>query len=382
MKTDWPLKKLGDIASINAGGTPSRTRSDYWGGNIPWVKISEMLNDPVLTTEEMITKEGLENSSAKIFKRGTILLSIFATVGRISELGIDASTNQAIAGIYPHGDIDRTFLKYYLTAISGIIVKKGRGGAQSNINLSILKDQTIVVPPLEKQKKIVERLNAIRRAQELNSRLITKTQELYESDLAKELNSGIAEIKKLTDVCDVRDGTHDSPTYYDQGVPLVTSKNLKETGIDFEDVNFISNKDHEQISKRSKVDNGDILYGMIGTIGNPVLVNKIREFSIKNVGLIKFTKSSIDNRFVYYFLCSSLVKSQVKKFARGGTQKFVSLGNLRDIKIPVPTQQVQKSIVEKLDAIQNYKNLLRAQRKLYQELFDSVLHKSLAGELD
>src|SRR5215467_3024267 len=89
------------------------------------------------------------------------------------------------------------------------------------------------------------------------------------------------------DVIDVRDGTHDTPAQVGEGIPLITSKNLRPEGIDFRDVTYISEADYLEIEKRSGVDDGDVLFGMIGTIGNPVVVRKDRRFSIKNVALFK-----------------------------------------------------------------------------------------------
>lgn len=156
-------------------------------------------------------------------------------------------------------------------------------------------------------------------------------------------------------VMDVRDGTHDSPKSVEAGIPLVTSKNLVGGKIDFSTCNLITEDDHIAISKRSAVDDGDILYAMIGTIGNPVIVEKQFEFSIKNVALFKFGKSNqVYNRYIYHFLNSDLAVRQFKSNSRGGTQKFVSLGNIRDLQIPLPPLAEQKriaAILDKADAI-------------------------------
>nr|WP_275975024.1 restriction endonuclease subunit S [Shewanella gaetbuli] len=160
---------------------------------------------------------------------------------------------------------------------------------------------------------------------------------------------------EANDVMDVRDGTHDSPKAVDEGIPLVTSKNLVGGKVDFSTCNLISMEDHEAISKRSSVDDGDILYAMIGTIGNPVIVEKSREFSIKNVALFKFTKGTeVYNRYIYHFLNSNLAIRQFQSNSRGGTQKFVSLGNIRSLQIPLPPLDEQKriaAILDKADAI-------------------------------
>ncbi|WP_445354270.1 restriction endonuclease subunit S [Microbulbifer sp. EKSA008] len=171
------------------------------------------------------------------------------------------------------------------------------------------------------------------------------------------------------DVIDVRDGTHDSPAPVDDGVPLVTSKNLVNGAIDFSTCTYISQEDHEAISRRSAVDNGDILYAMIGTIGNPVIVDKIHEFSIKNVALFKFKDDSVFNRYIFHFLNSALAKQQFRSKSRGGTQKFVSLGNMRELEIPLPPLKEQKRIAAILDKADN----LRRKRQQAIQLADEFL---------
>jgi type I restriction enzyme S subunit len=159
----WKWVRLGSVCEkITAGGTPSRSKKEYWeNGNIPWVKISDMKSEYVTNTEEFITEEGLKNSSAKIFPKGTILFTLFATLGRVSILSIDATTNQAIAGVFEKKDlVDKDFLFYYLTSIQHQWLNKSKGVTQENINQTILKNVLIPLPPLEEQKRIVASLEA------------------------------------------------------------------------------------------------------------------------------------------------------------------------------------------------------------------------------
>ena len=180
---------------------------------------------------------------------------------------------------------------------------------------------------------------------------------------------------KANDVMDVRDGTHDSPKYIDSGIPLVTSKNLRNGEIDFSSCQFITPEDHAAISKRSAVDEGDILYAMIGTIGSPVIVKKDRAFSIKNVALFKFNNDEIFNRYFYHFLRSALVQQQFDRNKRGGTQKFVSLGNLRALQIPLPPLPEQKRIAAILDKADQ----LRQKRQQAITLADDFLRSVFPG---
>ncbi|MBT6940121.1 MAG: hypothetical protein HN994_06990 [Candidatus Marinimicrobia bacterium] len=162
---------------------------------------------------------------------------------------------------------------------------------------------------------------------------------------------------KLGEVCDVRDGTHDSPKYQLEGYPLITSKNVKDGEINFSNVNLISEDDLNKINKRSKVDNGDIIMPMIGTIGNPIVVKKDREFGIKNVALIKFyDDSKVDNHFLKVMLDSRIFATQYAQFARGATQKFISLKFIRGLQIPLPPLSTQKEIVAQIEAEQEMVN--------------------------
>lgn len=155
---------------------------------------------------------------------------------------------------------------------------------------------------------------------------------------------------RFSEVLDVRDGTHDTPKYVFDGVPLVTSKNLVDGYIDFETTKLISYEDAEQINMRSAVDNDDILFAMIGTIGNPVLVKKDREFCIKNMALFKAVSRDLFS-MDYLLLYLQNEQHTMKKKASGGVQSFVSLGFLRNYLLPLPPLAEQKRIVAKLEEI-------------------------------
>ena len=144
----------------------------------------------------------------------------------------------------------------------------------------------------------------------------------------------------MNDISDVRDGTHDSPKYQNTGHPFVTSKNVKDGFINYDDIQFISDEDFNEINKRSKVDVNDILMGMIGTIGNMALIRTEPDFAIKNVALIKDTKQ-INYLYLYHFLHSPFIEKQLSSGMDGGTQKFVSLGNVRNLDIVYPSEVEQ-----------------------------------------
>ena len=190
---------------------------------------------------------------------------------------------------------------------------------------------------------------------------------------------------KLNVVCDVRDGTHDSPTYVEEGIPLVTSKNLKGGKVVFDNINYITNEDHEIISKRSRVDIGDVLFAMIGTIGNPVLINDMpREFSIKNVALFK-SRNIINDKFIYYYVQSFMYMKALEKNLKGSTQKFIALGKLRESYISLPPLKEQQRIVDKIESLfenlDKAKELIEEARDDFEKRKSAILEKAFRGEL-
>ena len=190
------------------------------------------------------------------------------------------------------------------------------------------------------------------------------------------------------EILDIRDGTHDTPKYIsEQTYPLVTSKNLKNGVIDFSNIKYISEQDFTEINKRSKVDIGDILFAMIGTIGNPVLVKTEPHYSIKNIGLFKNPLKIIKSELVKYYLDSLNFYSQLeeRQFLKGTTQKFIPLGHLRNIHFPLAPLPIQRAIVSKIEAlfsdldngIANFKKA-QEQLKIYRQ---AVLKKAFEGKL-
>jgi type I restriction enzyme, S subunit len=150
--TSWTVTSLGDQAKLQSGGTPARDRPEYWSkGDIPWVKTGEIDYRIILTTEERITQEGLRNSAAKIFPKGTLLMAMYGqgvTRGKVGLLGIDAATNQACAAITPHDEqsVSTRFLYYYLQFHYETLRQMGHGANQRNLNSALIKGFCFAFP--------------------------------------------------------------------------------------------------------------------------------------------------------------------------------------------------------------------------------------------
>jgi restriction endonuclease S subunit len=171
---------LSEVCKIGSGGTPQRSDKRYFGGSIPWVKTTEVRNEEITSTGESLTNEGLRNSSAKLYPKGSLLVAMYgqgATRGRTAKLAIDAATNQACAVLYNiDPSIDTDFLWYFLMSKYEAIRALASGNNQPNLNAEMIANLRIPLPPLAVQRQIVERVAAgredIAREQEAVDRLV------------------------------------------------------------------------------------------------------------------------------------------------------------------------------------------------------------------
>ena len=193
---------------------------------------------------------------------------------------------------------------------------------------------------------------------------------------------------RLSQIIDVRDGTHDSPKYVSEGIPLVTSKNLSVGTIDYENIKYITQADADKINERSAVDDGDILFAMIGSIGNPVLVKKDREFCIKNMALFKrYENTELYMKYMYWFFY--YIQYALKSEASGGVQSFIPLKRFREYIFPLPPLAEQHRIVAKIEELLPYVDrYAAAYEKLEQfnasfpkDMKKSVLQYAIQGKL-
>lgn len=405
----WEWVRLNDISSITSGGTPARTNSSFWNGNIPWVKIGDIRNKYISTTEEKISEQGLNSSSAKIFPKGTILYTIFATIGTVGILNIDAATNQAVAGVTFFGEYSRDYMYYVLIGLKDILVSKGKGMAQMNINLTILKNTPIPIPPLAEQKRIVEKIEELMplieeygKAEEqlskLNAEFPDKLRKsilqqavqgkLTERDPADEPASELlkrikaekealikaGKIKKekslpaitddekpfdipdtwewvrLSDICNISDGTHQTPTYVEHGIPFISAQNVKPYRFLPENHRNVSYEDYLEYNKNISPEKGDILMARVGAgIGEAAIIDQDLEFSIYvSLTLIKCYSKEFDMMYLLHVLNSPIGRklAEKKTLGKGASQGNLNLIFIREFVLPIPPLHEQKRIVK------------------------------------
>ena len=245
-------------------------------------------------------------------------------------------------------------------------IEKNIGATINQITGYMFANMNFKIPIDDEQKTIGRLFDNLDNLITLHQRKCDKLVELKKSLLEKifpQNNSVIPEIRfkgftddweqrKLNEITDVRDGTHDSPKYIEYGHPFITSKNIKNGFIDYSDIQYISDADFKEINKRSKVDINDILFGMIGTIGNIALIRENPKFAIKNVALVKDIHK-INYLYLYQYLQSNNITKQFEENVDGGTQKFIALNKVRELIIDYPQSDEQLKIGDFLEQIDN-----------------------------
>ena len=160
---DWEVKTLGEVCLTTAGGTPLKSKREYYeNGDIPWLLSGEVCQKEITSSKNFITRIGVENSSAKLYPPDSVLIAMYgATAGQAGILRFEATSNQAVCAILPNEQYLPEFIYYFFLNEKKTLVAKAAGNAQPNISQKKIKDTSIPVPPLAEQERIVDKLDAL-----------------------------------------------------------------------------------------------------------------------------------------------------------------------------------------------------------------------------
>ncbi|MBP7735042.1 MAG: restriction endonuclease subunit S [Spirochaetes bacterium] len=399
MKTGWQIKTLAEVCQIKPPKAEARCRLSATD-MVSFVPMEDLGIDQKILVPIQTKPLGDVDGSYTYFADGDVLLAKITPCFENGKLGIAANLTNGIGFgsseyivFRPNKFVNKEWIYYVLSRESfreeGTARMNGAVG-HKRVAKEFIESYPVPIPPLPEQRRIVgildKAFDGIATAKSNTEKNLQNARELFESYLQSvftQQGQGWEE-KRLGEVYDVRDGTHDSPKYHTTGFPLITSKNLKKEGLSFENVNLINEQDFIKINQRSVVHKGDVLFAMIGTIGNPTIVTVKPNFAIKNVALFKIPHNQ-SGPFLKHYLASSWVVSKMMKEAKGTTQKFVGLGYLRDFPINIPPLPKQLEVVKKLEEMSAETQCLKSiyQRKLtaLDELKKSLLHQAFSGEL-
>ena len=405
---NWCWTRMQEIAQWGSGGTPSRKVSEYYNGDIYWVKTGELNDDYIFETEEHITQEAISHSSAKIYPTDTVVIAMYgATIGKVGILGIPAATNQACACAIVKPSTDYKYLFYYAQSQKDDFIKKGKGGAQPNISQEIIKFHQFPLPPLAEHHRIVDRIESLfakldeakEKAQAVVDSFETRKAAILHKAFTGELTAkwreehgvGMESWRTISfkDVCKkITDGTHHSPINTENGEYMyITAKNIKENGIDLANVTFVSKDVHEEIYSRCDVQYGDVLYIKDGATTGIATVNTIKKpFSLlSSVAVLRPDKKQILSEYMAYNLNSSKTKTMMINSMSGNAITRLTLSKIKAASITICSLDEQGEIVHLIDNLLGKEQQAKEAAEVVLERINlmkkSILARTFRGEL-
>ena len=369
-------KLLKDVCNINMGQSPDSNSYNENGYGVPFFQGNADFGERYPIVKKWC------NAPTKMAASEDILISVRAPIGAVNYAKEDCCIGRGLAAITPDKTkVSHEFIFWLLKGKKDELNDKGTGSTFKAIGRTVLEE--ILIPDIEIEKQIESAaiLDKMYSVMQAKHQEISKLDDLVKARFVELFGDTVLnpfgwEKELLGTICDVRDGTHDSPQYFNIGFPLVTSKNVTGGIIDLTDCSLICEKDYNKINERSKVDIGDIIMPMIGTVGKPVIVDIEPNFAIKNVSLIKFkSDSKVLNIYIRALLQSDYFDDAVLSKVRGGTQKFISLGDIRKLEILVPPLELQEQFAAFVEQSEKSKAAVQKSLDKLQILFDSLMQE-------
>lgn len=382
------VKTLGELCNIVSGGTPSRSKAEFWNeGTIPWIKIGNIKEKYVNEADEYITQAGLEGSSAKMLARGTVLYTIFATLGEVGILGIDACTNQAIAGltIKDTNQLNTDYLYYYLKSKKNYVNKISRGVTQNNINMFMLRSFELPLPEISKQEAIVAILDKVCAIIDDRQHELQKLDELIKSRFIEMFGDPMTNPKKWP-VCELSkyirfltSGSRGWAKYFtDEGEYFITIKNVKNCRITLDDVQHIVPPDNAE-AKRTKVQQGDLLISITADLGRTGVVTKeIADYGgyiNQHLTCIRLNQAYVRPLYVAYYMESDAGKEQFQSKNQSAVKAGLNFNSINTLRLIVPPVELQDAFIAFVAQTDKSKVVIQKALDEAQLLFDSLMQK-------
>lgn len=409
MREGWKEVLLGDLLKkIIGGGTPSKSKPEYWNGKILWCSVKDMQDDKfaIFDTADRISDLGLKNSSSNLILKGTVITSTRMGLGRAFIAERDMAINQDLKALIPNDKVDNKFLLWLIVFNRNNLENLGTGSTVKGIRLETLKSIKINLPPLKTQRKIASILSAYDDLIENNLKRIKlleeQAQQTYEEWFVRmkfpgyetavfDEESGLPvgwELRNLGEVIEITSSKRIFLSdYVSEGIPFFRGKEiiLKSKNEALNDRLYISVKKFSEIKAKYDVPTeGDILVTAVGTLGYPYLVTKSDgDFYFKDGNLIWLKgNKKISSSYLISSFKNEHFQTMLINIAIGSSQKALTIKSLNAIKHIIPELSIQKQYDNIVIPIYNSIENLQNQNQLLKEARDVLLPRLMSGVID
>lgn len=371
---EWEKCKLSKVCSFFSGGTPPSSNKEYYNGNIPFIRSGELHNDE---TELFITKEGLDNSAAKMVEVGDLLLALYgATSGDIAISKIKGAINQAILCIRTKQN--KKFVESVWNKHVARLLQTYLQGGQGNLSADIVKNIPFYFTNIEEQNKLARFISLLDQRIAAQNKIIEDLKKLKSAIIDYAIDSLDTDFAKFSSLYETA-GEGGTPTtsnasFYDNGkIPFVKIDDLKQKYLT-ENKDFITELGLQK-SSAWLVPTRSILFSNGATIGEITITTYPVCTKQGILGIVP--KSNIDVEFLYYFMSSTYFKKAVSRIVTEGTMKTAYLKDINNILCPIPIKEKQQGIAKipstlnsKIDFEQSILRLFWAQKRhLLSQMF-------------
>ncbi|WP_308132460.1 restriction endonuclease subunit S [uncultured Gemmiger sp.] len=396
---NWCWTRMQEIAQWGSGGTPSRKVSEYYNGDISWVKTGELNDDYIFETEEHITQEAISHSSAKIYPTDTVVIAMYgATIGKVGILGIPAATNQACACAIVKPSTDYKYLFYYAQSQKDDFIKKGKGGAQPNISQEIIKFHQFPLPPLAEQQRIVDRIESLfakldeakEKAQAVVDSFETHKAAILHKAFTGELTAkwreehGVSidnwKTTRFDSVAAIRSNLVDPAEY--QSFPHIAPDNIeKKTGVLLE---YHTIAEDGVTSGKHRFYSGQILYSKIRPYLSKAVVVDFDGLCSADMYPIEAYQNA---RCLWYYMLSDEFLLQASTAGSRSVLPKINQKELSALTVHLPTndreqEEIARILDELFDKEQQTKEAAEIVLDQIELMKKSILARSFRGELD
>lgn len=408
----WNQYRVGDICSaIYSGGTPSTSNEEYWEGDFYWLSSGETANRYISKTDKTITQKGVDNSSTKLAKSGTLVMACAGqgkTRGQASILKCDTYINQSIiAMVGKHELLDTTFLFYnMLLRYDELRMRSDASSTRGSITTDMLKKLPISVPDLPTQKRIAEILSAYDDLIENNNRRIAllekAAQELYKEWFVRFRFPGYENAKfenglpegweyiRFGNAIEIIDGDRGvnypkQEEFYEEGECLfLNAGNVTKNGFDFSSCAYIT-KEKDQLLRKGKLQTGDVVLTTRGTVGNVAFLNETMTFSPMRINsgmVILRNLGVVSPEYIYTALRHESLQKAMMMYASGSAQPQLPIKDMRRIKIIKADAQTMDKFTKYVADIYKQVSLMIIKNQAISKQRDLLLPRLMSGKLE
>jgi len=397
-KSDYISKKM------KAGGTPKSNNKDYYDGQIPFVKIEDMTSNGkyINYTENTITAKGLDDSSAWMVPKNSLLISMYGSYGKVAINNIELTTNQAILSIIPSKKIDLDYLYYYSSErLDGYFKSLVKATTQANLTKTIITNTPVVYPPLPEQKKIASILSSVDKSIEKTDEVIQETKELKKGLMQELFAKGIghSEFKEVN----INGKTMSLPVNWDvkmlKNVTQINKNNIststpEDYEIEYIDISSINNigkikettfYNYGNAPSRAKrlVNIDDVIVSTVRPyLKSFSIINEDKENLVCSTGFAVLTpKSNMETEYIYYFVWSNHFVNYMRRLMRGTSYPAVNKNDVANTFIPVPPLKEQKKIASILSSVDAKIQKEEEYKAKLERLKKGLMQKLLTGEI-